>query len=395
MLESWRWFGPDDPVTLSDIRQTGASGVVTALHDKYDGRAWTQDDVSARKALIEKAGLRWDVCESIPVSDQIKLRSARARSYIDQWKDSLAAVARAGVPVICYNFMPVVDWTRTDLRWLMPSGGEALRFDMTAFIAYDAFILKRDGAEGDYPADMLSKAKILAGAMSDEEIARLEQTIIAGLPGGEDSYNREGIRERISEFSQMTPDDLRASLTEFLKEVVPVAEEHGVRLALHPDDPPFSLFGLPRVVSTAGDIRKILSAVESEASGLTLCVGSFSSRPDNDLPAMAEEFADRIQFAHLRNVLREDDGSFVESDHLGGNTDMVRVVAALMREERRRREAGRADADIPMRPDHGHVLLDDAGKTVNPGYSCLGRMKGLAELRGVAAAVAHFDQNGA
>lgn len=395
MIESWRWFGLSDPVTLSDARQAGASSVVTALHEKYDGSAWSTEDVTARKALIEESGFRWTVCESIPMHGSIKLRTGPYRQYIEQWKQSLVALGRAGVPVVCYNFMPVVDWTRTDLRHRTERGGEALRFDMAAFAAYDLHVLQRAEAEGDYSDHIRAHAAEIAATMDEADEGLLERTIIAGLPGGEDSHTREGIRARLAEFAQISTEDLRGNLIAFLHEVVPVAEEAGVRLAVHPDDPPFPLFGLPRVVSTADDIRQILGAVDSPANGLTLCVGSLSSRIDNDVVAMAREFSARIHFAHLRNVQCDPDGSFMESDHLGGRTDMVAVVAALMAEERRRTAAGRADAQIPMRPDHGHVLLDDIGKTVNAGYSCIGRLKGLAELRGVAAAIDHMVAAGA
>lgn len=387
MLQSWRWFGPGDPVTLDHVRQAGASGIVSALHHIYDGRAWTPDDVAERKGAIEKAGLRWSVCESIPVHTSIKLRSGPFRRFIDDWKTSLANLGRAGVPVVCYNFMPVVDWTRTDLLYPMPTTGFALRFDMADFVAYDAFVLKRRGAEGDYPEALLETARTRLGTFSESAVARLETNIIAGLPGGEDSYDRAGIARRIAEFDAVGPDAMRENLLAFLREVVPVAEEHGVRLAIHPDDPPFPLFGLPRVVSTAADLRLILDAVPSAANGLTFCTGSLGSRRDNRVEAMAEAFAGRISFVHLRNVSVEDDRSFNESEHLGGDVNMVSVIVALRREERRRAAAGLPGAVIPMRPDHGHLLADDIHKKTNPGYSLIGRLKGLAELRGVIAAV--------
>ena len=387
MLQSWRWFGPNDPVTLDNVRQAGAHGIVTALHHIYDGRAWTPDDIAERKAMIEAAGLVWSVCESIPVHTSIKLRSGPYRQYIDNWKTSLTNLGRAGVPVVCYNFMPVVDWTRTDLLYPMPTTGFALRFDMIEFIAYDALVLKRAGAEESYPAELLDAARRKLATMSESAIATLETNIIAGLPGGEDSYDREGIRKRIAQFDTVTPADMRANLIEFLKEVVPVAEESGVRLGIHPDDPPFSLFGLPRVVSNAEDMRSILGAVASPANGLSFCAGSLGSRADNDVVGMAREFADRINFVHLRNVSVEPDKSFNEAEHLGGDVNMVDMIAVLRAEERRRAAEGRADAEIPMRPDHGHLLADDIGKKVNPGYSLIGRLKGLAELRGIMTAV--------
>jgi mannonate dehydratase len=387
MLESWRWFGENDPVTLSHARQAGARGIVTALHHIYDGRAWTLDDVAQRKATVERAGMVWSVCESIPVNAAIKLRGADWRATVDRWKDSLANLGRAGVPVVCYNFMPVVDWTRTNLRYPTATGGLALRFDMADFAAYDLFILKRHAAEDSYPEDLITTARQRLEAMSEAERLMLETNIIAGLPGKEDTHTREGIRHQIASFSDVSPDDMRANLVAFLKEVVPVAADVGVRLAIHPDDPPFSLFGLPRVVSSTGDVQNILGSVDHEANGLTLCAGSYGSRPDNDLTEMATRFADRIHFVHLRNVRKEADGSFIESDHLDGDVNMVSLVTVLRREEKRRAATGRADSVIPFRPDHGHLLIDDQEKRVNPGYSCIGRLKGLAELRGVIAAV--------
>ncbi|WP_181703835.1 mannonate dehydratase [Chthonobacter albigriseus] len=387
MLQSWRWFGPNDPIPLAHIRQAGASGIVTSLHHIGDRRAWTDADVAERKAIIESAGFRWDVCESIPVNSSIKLRQGAWRQSIDTWKDSLAALGGAGVPVVCYNFMPVVDWTRTDLRFPMPSTALALRFEMAAFIAYDVFVLKRPDAEADYGADQIAAARLRLEAMSDDEVNGLETTVIAGLPGGEDTYDRAAIAREIGAFAGMTADELRSNLVAFLAEVAPVAEEVGVRLAIHPDDPPIPLFGLPRVVSTAADLQSIVSAVDIPSNGLTLCAGSLGSRADNDVPAIARAFAPRIHFAHLRNVSRDADGSFTESDHLAGDVDMVEVIAALLAEERRRVAEGRRDAAIPMRPDHGHLMADDLTKSTNPGYSLIGRLRGLAELRGVMTAL--------
>lgn len=387
MLQSWRWFGPEDPVRLDHVRQAGASGIVTALHHIYDGRAWTPEDIAERKAMIEAAGLSWSVCESIPVHTSIKLRNGPFRQYIDSWKTSLANLGRGGVPMVCYNFMPVVDWTRTDLLYRMPTTGYALRFDMVEFVAYDAFVLKRKDAEANYDATLLARARSKLETLSESQIATLEKNIIAGLPGGEDSYDREGIRRRIALFDEVGPEGMRANLIEFIREITPVAEDVGVRLGVHPDDPPFSLFGLPRVVSTADDYRALLGAVESEANGMTFCAGSLGSRADNDVQAMAREFASRINFVHLRNVSVEPDRSFNEAEHLGGDVDMVGLIQTLRAEEKRRQAAGRADCEIPMRPDHGHLLADDIGKKTNPGYSLIGRLKGLAELRGIITAV--------
>jgi mannonate dehydratase len=384
MKETWRWFGPQDPISLTQIRQAGATGIVTALHHIYRGEAWPLDEVLKRKAEIESAGLVWSVVESIPVHNSIKLRSGPYRHYIAAWKDSLAAVAKAGVPIVCYNFMPLVDWTRTDLMWRLSNAGYALRFDAIDFAAYDLFLLERPGAEHDYAPERVAAARIRFGAMSRRQQDELERAIIAGLPGAESSHNRQTFRESRAEWEGVTPSDLRASLVAFLQEVVPVAEELGLRLAIHPDDPPWPLFGLPRVVSTAEDVHYIFSCADKRLNGLTFCVGSFGARADNDLLAMIREFAPRIHFAHLRQVTREADGSFYEAEHLHGSSDMVAAVRELLLEESRRRRANRPDHEIPMRPDHGHLLADDIGKKTNPGYSYVGRLKGLAELRGLA-----------
>jgi mannonate dehydratase len=389
MKETWRWFGPQDPVTLEQIKQAGATGIVTALHHLYRGEAWPLEEVLKRKAEIEAAGFVWPVVESIPVHNSIKLRSADCGKFIGAWKDSLASVGKAGVRVVCYNFMPVVDWTRTDLRWRLPSTGYALRFDSVDFAVYDLFILARQNAEAGYQADEIASSRVRFASMPEARREDLERMIIAGLPGAEGSYTRETIRRLLVEYDGMTAADLRANLVAFLKEVVPVADEMGVRLAIHPDDPPWPLFGLSRVVSTAEDARNILAGVDTPANGLTFCVGSYGARADNDLLAMVREFAARIHFAHLRQVTREGERSFHEAEHLDGSSDMVGVIRALMEEETRRRREGRADHEIPMRPDHGHLLADDIGKKVNPGYSLVGRLRGLAELRGVMRGLQH------
>ena len=383
MKETWRWFGPQDPVSLDQVRQAGATGVVSALHHLYRAEAWPLEEVLKRKAEIEGAGLIWSVVESIPVHNSIKLRTGSFRPFIQAWKHSLTAISQAGIKIVCYNFMPVVDWTRTDLCWRLPSTGYALRFDLTDFAAYDLFLLQRPGAEQDYPAERISAARTRYEAMSKTRCNDLEGTIIAGLPGAEASYTRTSFLNLLSEYKDLTGDGLRANLIAFLREVVPVAEELGVRLAIHPDDPPWSLFGLPRVVSTAEDVRAILAAIDSPANGLTFCVGSFGARADNDLLAMVKEFAPRIHFVHLRQVTREADGSFHEAEHLRGSSDMAGVICALLREEIRRKNQNRPDYEIPMRPDHGHLLADDILRQMNPGYSLVGRLKGLAELRGV------------
>jgi mannonate dehydratase len=380
--ETWRWFGPQDAVSLDHAKQAGAAGIVSALHHFYRGEAWPLEEVLKRKAQIEAAGLAWSVVESIPVHNSIKLQTGPFRRFTDAWKDSLAAIARAGVPVVCYNFMPVVDWTRTDLRWKLPSTGYALRFDVIDFAVYDLFILRRPGAELQYSPERATKARARYEAMSESRCSALEQTIIAGLPGAEASYSRSDLQSLLAEYEGLTEDQLRAHLITFLQEVVPVAEELGVRLAIHPDDPPWALFGLPRVVSTAVDVRSILAGIDTHANGLTFCVGSYGARADNDLIAMVNEFASRIHFAHLRQVMREPDESFYEAEHLRGSSNMTGVICALLREEARRKRQNRPDYEIPMRPDHGHLLADDISRETNPGYSLVGRLKGLAELRG-------------
>lgn len=381
--QTWRWFGPQDPVSLDHVKQAGATGVVSALHHLYRGEAWPLEEVLERKAQIEAAGLTWSVVESIPIHNSIKLRAGPFRQFTDAWKDSLRAIAQAGIKVVCYNFMPVLDWTRTDLRWQLPSTGYALRFDMTDFAAYDLYILRRPNAERTYTEERIIAARSRYDQLPAARRDELEQTIIAGLPGGEGSYDRESLQTLIAEYAGMKPDDLRAHLISFLKEVVPVAEELGVRLAIHPDDPPWTLFGLPRVVSTAQDARAILAGVDAEVNGLTFCVGSYGARADNDLVAMVKEFASRIHFVHLRQVMRESGESFHEADHLNGSSDMIGIVSEILHEETRRRKQKRDDHGIPMRPDHGHLLADDISRTTNPGYSLIGRLKGLAELRGV------------
>lgn len=389
MLESWRWYGPDDPVTLDNIRQTGATGVVTALHHKYDYEIWTTSDVAEHKSHLDAAGLRWDVCESIPVPTYLKTGKGDVEGAIDVWINNLRSVAEAGVKIVCYNFMPVLDWTRTDLRWKAPGGGLALRFDMVEMAIYDVFILEREGAEADYESDVIDRAKSAFGTMDQAAIDRLESNLIAGLPGGEGRYTRESLRDEIAAYDSLSHADVQANLIRFLEQVAPVAEDLGLKLTIHPDDPPRPLFGLPRVVSGAEDLHRIFAAVPSPANGMVLCTGSYGVRPDFDPVAMIEEFGPRIHFAHLRNVKREADGSFYESDHLDGSVDMVAAVKALMAEEQRRASNGEWPEHIPMRPDHGHLLIDDIEKSnINPGYSCIGRLKGLAELRGISAALA-------
>jgi mannonate dehydratase len=382
--QTWRWFGPKDPISLLNVREAGATGVVTALHQIPGGTAWTPEAVAERKAMIAAAGLRWSVVESIPVTNAIKAQTAEWRHDVEAWKDSLRALGAAGIGTVCYNFMPIVDWTRTDLAWPLASG-LALRFDIIDFAAFDVFVLKRAGAE--YPAEIMASAQDRFEQMPHTRKAELEKIILAGLPGSDFAYDRTKFLDLLRQYGGMGPAELRQSLAEFLNEVVPVAEEMGIRLAIHPDDPPFPLFGLPRVVSTEADAAAVLDAYDSRANGLTFCVGSYGSRADNNLPDMIKAFAPRINFLHLRNVRIEQPQVFHEAEHLEGGGDMVAIITAVRGEEKRRSAEGRTDAQIPMRPDHGHLLAADPMRNTNPGYSYLGRLKGLAELRGIIRAV--------
>lgn len=392
MRETLRWYGPGDPVSLDNVKQAGATEVVSALHHFYDGSAWSDADIAAQKTVVEATGLTWKVVESIPVNNEIKIAGPGRAKYIGWYKDSIRALGRQGITTLCYNFMPVVDWTRTDLTWRMPSTGLALRFDAVDFAAYDLFVLRRPGVARDYSNAQIAAAETRLKEISNERMEAIERTLIAGLPATERKFDRTSFLAALRDYDGITGDDLRANLAYFLSEIVPVAEECGIQLCIHPDDPPFSLYGLPRVVSTAADVRAIFAAADVRANGLTFCTGSFGVREDNDLVAMVREFGPRIHFVHLRNVTREPDGSFHEADHLGGSTDMPAVVIALMQEQDRRKAEGRADWQLPMRPDHGHLLADDIGKTrINPGYSLIGRLKGLAELRGVMHGVAALE----
>jgi mannonate dehydratase len=390
MRQTWRWYGPNDPVSLRHAKQAGAVGVVTALHHCNQGQVWTVEEIAKRRAEIEAAGLVWDVVESIVVPEEIKMRVGDFRLKTDNYKQSLRNVARAGVKIFCYNFMALTDWTRTDLMFPLPNGGFALRFDAVNLAAYDLFMLGRKGAEASYSADRIAKAKVRYDAMSEADRSALERTLIDYLPAREFAYDRKSFLAMVERYAKVDVEELRANLIAFVREIAEVAEEEGARLAIHPDDPSFPIFGLPRVVSTADDVRALFKAVASDACGITLCAGSFGCNPKNDLVAMAREFGPRIHFTHLRNTTREADGSFYEADHLGGNTDLIGVAAALMSEEARRAREGRPDAEIPMRPDHGHLLGDDIEKTMNPGYSFIGRLKGLAELRGAMQTIEAF-----
>ncbi|MEQ9691139.1 MAG: mannonate dehydratase [Bauldia litoralis] len=382
MEKTWRWFGPKDPIPLAHVREASATGIVTALHQIPGGTAWDDAAIAERKGLIEAAGLRWSVVESIPVTNAIKARTDEWRHDVDAWKDTLRALGRAGIDTVCYNFMPIVDWTRTDLAWPLTSG-LALRFDIVDFAAYDVFVLQRDGAGGDYEAATLADAEARFATMPDARKEELERIILAGLPGSDFAYDRAKFLDLLKVYDRMGRDELLQSLTEFLEEVVPVAEENGIRLGIHPDDPPFPLFGLPRIVSTESDIGTLLDAYDSPSNGLTFCVGSYGSRADNDLNEMIRAFAPRINFLHFRNVTIDAPGVFYEDEHLAGRADMVSLTAAILDEEDRRREEGRTDTAIPMRPDHGHLLAGDPVRNANPGYSYVGRLKGLAELAGI------------
>ncbi|RDV29151.1 mannonate dehydratase [Alteromonas aestuariivivens] len=389
MKETWRWFGPNDSITLEMIAQAGATGIVTALHEVPTGQVWPYDTLVERKQMIEQAGLTWSVIESVPVHNDIKTRTGNFQTYIENYKQSVMNAGKAGIEYICYNFMPVVDWTRTNLNYRLPNNSFALRFEMSDFITYDVFVLERKNARDDYTDEQLQKAEQRFNALTQDELKLLEENIIAGLPGGEGSYDRESIKVAIGEFIELGTEGLRNNLFAFLREIIPVAEEYGVKMCIHPDDPPFSLFGLPRIVSTQDDARKVVTAVPSQSNGLTLCAGSYGARGDNNLVSMAEEFAEKIYFVHLRNVIREADGSFYESEHLSGDNDMVGLIGALLDAEEK------TGLQIPMRPDHGHLMADEINaEGVKPGYSYMGRLKGLAELRGVIHTFTEFKKLG-
>ncbi len=391
MEQTWRWFGPDDAVKLHEIRQTGASGIVTALHHIPYGVVWSQHEIAKRKAMIEadaSLGLRWSVVESLPVAEPIKLADGNLSALFDNYRESLRNLGALGVTTVCYNFMPVLDWTRTQLAVPLPGGGTALRFNAHEYAAFDCFMLARKGAEAEHAPDVLARARAWFDHSSESDKDRLLANIMAGLPGAYDRYDVPGLRRMLDRYADITADDLRENLARFLREVVPAAEAAGVRLCIHPDDPPRPLFGLPRIVSNQDDIDFVLGAVDRFANGLTLCTGSLGAGAGNDLPAMARRFASRTHFVHLRNVSKEPDGSFMEADHLGGDVDIVAVMSAMLHEQTRRRDAGDPHWRLPFRPDHGHELLDDKQRKTHPGYPLIGRMRGLAELRGVMVALA-------
>ncbi len=384
MTQTMRWFGPSDPVTLAAIRQAGATGVVTALHDIPNGSVWPREAIAARRAMIADAGLDWSVVESLPVHDDLKTRGPGWDRYIDAYRQSLTHLAAEGITVVTYNFMPLLDWTRTDLAWPLPDGARALRFEWEAVAAYDIHILQRPGAAQDYRPALVDAAARRFAAMDDAARRALEATILAGLPGAEESFTSAQFRDAIAGYAGIDAGVLRDNLIAFLKAVCPHADQLGIRLVVHPDDPPFPIFGLPRVVSTERDVAALFDAVPNASNGLCLCTGSFGVRADNDLPGMVRRLGERIGFLHLRSVDREGgDSAFHEAEHLRGDADMAAVVAAVHDVSRRE---GRS---IPMRPDHGHQMLDDLGRRTNPGYSLLGRMRGLAELRGLELGIAH------
>ncbi|WP_108788410.1 mannonate dehydratase [Erythrobacter sp. Alg231-14] len=389
MRESWRWFGPTDPINLEEIRQTGATDIVSALHDIPIGEPWPRESIAAQRAMIEQgntpgSNLHWTVVESIPVHEDIKLAANGHEIYVDAWIESMENLAAEGIKTICYNFMPVIDWTRTDLRHRLPNGAYALKFDQDRFAAFDLFILKRVGAEADYDAEEWARAKTAVDAMSQQEIGTLTQTIIAGLPGKmTDAYSLEDFRAILARYDGIDHNQLRSNLIGFLERVLPAAEKLDVKLAIHPDDPPWDMFGLPRVICTPADLEKLFEAAPSASNGITLCVGTYGSRPDNDLPQMARRYRDRIHFAHLRGVSRDpkEPRTFIEASHLDSDIDMLSVIRNLLVNER---ATGR---EIYIRPDHGHLMMGDVSKKTNPGYSAIGRMKGLAEIRGAIRAL--------
>ncbi|KQN69782.1 mannonate dehydratase [Devosia sp. Leaf64] len=402
MRQTWRWFGPKDLCSIDDITQVGAVGVVSALHHVPNGVVWTKGEIAKRYQEIatrkdgSASGLTWDVVESLPVSEDIKKQKGDWREHIANYKISMRNLAESGMEVICYNFMPVLDWTRTDLRWEVPNGGSCMRFDINDFAAFDIHILTRPGAAADYTNAIADEAERRFSNLSEHEKKQLGRNVTMGLPGSTESMSLQDVQAHLDEYGNITRDQLREHFVHFLEEVVPEAEKLGLRLCCHPDDPPFALLGLPRIMSTEEDYKYILDAVDSPANGMTLCSGSLGARPDNDLPGMMERFGRKVHFLHLRNVKRDNDdivGSFFEAEHLGGDTDMVALIAAIVREERRRKSEGRKDAIIPMRPDHGQDILDDLGRRAQPGYPTIGRMKGLAELRGVMTALEHQSVN--
>jgi mannonate dehydratase len=391
--ESWRWYGPFDRISLGEIAQTGASGIVTALHEIPYGEVWSREAIGGRKAEIERAGFDWVVVESLPIHERIKRGEGDLSGLFANYRQSMANLAAEGIRTICYNFMPLLDWTRTDLAAPVARGGTCLRFSAPKMAALEIFMLGRSAARDDYPPEAVAQADAWFQASSDKDRAQLMHAVMAGLPGAYDRYDADGLKTQLELYEGIDQAALRNHFKRFLEEIIPAAEDLGMRFCVHPDDPPRDILGLPRIVSDADDISWILGAVDSPANGLTLCSGSLGANPKNDVPSIARQFGDRIHFAHLRNVRKEPDGSFEEAAHLEGDTDMVDLVSALLDEERRRQSAGREDNEIPFRPDHGHELLDDAARQTHPGYPLVGRLRGLAELRGVVAGLSRAKRS--